>query len=99
VSEVAYEDLETLSTFLRDNYNYNTGAFEGYSRAQNSDKATVRLDWNASQNHRVSVKYNYLKSYRDVNQVPVVRCRAAVTRPDPPALLRRLLPDQQQPES
>jgi hypothetical protein len=67
VSEVAFNDLETLSNFLQANYNYNTGPFEGYSRAQDSDKATVRLDWNASQNHRVSVKYNYLKSYRDVN--------------------------------
>ncbi|MEJ7658715.1 MAG: hypothetical protein WKG07_03370 [Hymenobacter sp.] len=40
--------------------------YEGYSLAANSDKITAKLDWNISHNHRFNIKYNYLKSYRDV---------------------------------
>ncbi len=59
-------DLNTLSNFLSTNYGYNAGPYEGYTLASNSDKATIKLDWNISQNHRFNIKYNYLKSYRDV---------------------------------
>jgi hypothetical protein len=66
VSGVAASDLDALSTFLTSNYGYNPGPYEGYTLASNSDKITAKLDWNISQNHRFNVKYNYLKSYRDV---------------------------------
>ena len=59
-------DLDALSSFLTTNYNYNPGAYEGYQLASNSDKITAKLDWNISANHRFNIKYNYLKSYRDV---------------------------------
>jgi hypothetical protein len=67
VSQASAEDLEGLSSFLRERYGYNTGPYENYDLEQNSDKATARLDWNINQNHKLNVKYNYLKSYRDVN--------------------------------
>ena len=60
-------DLEGLGTFLQTKFNYSPGAFENYQLAQNSDKATAKIDWNITNNHKLSVKYNYLKSYRDVN--------------------------------
>ena len=66
VSQASDADLTTLSNFLMTNYNYNPGAYQGYSLASNSDKITAKLDWNISQNHRFNIKYNYLKSYRDV---------------------------------
>ncbi|TDN37653.1 TonB-dependent receptor [Hymenobacter sp. UV11] len=66
ISQASDADLTTLSKFLMTNYNYNPGAYQGYSLASNSDKITAKLDWNISSNHRFNVKYNYLKSYRDV---------------------------------
>ena len=65
-SAASARDLTNLSSFLRDNYGYDPGAFENYSLRTFSRKATAKLDWNISANHRLSIKYNYLKSYRDV---------------------------------
>ncbi|MDJ0365677.1 TonB-dependent receptor [Hymenobacter sp. H14-R3] len=66
VSQASARDLDALSSFLTQNYNYSPGAYQGYSLASNSDKITAKLDWNISANHRFNIKYNYLKSYRDV---------------------------------
>jgi hypothetical protein len=66
VSNIQASDLNALSSFLTTSYGYNPGPYEGYTLASNSDKLTAKLDWNISQNHRFNVKYNYLKSYRDV---------------------------------
>ena len=66
VSQASADDLNTLSNFLTTNYGYNPGTYQGYSLASNSDKITAKLDWNISANHRFNIKYNYLKSYRDV---------------------------------
>jgi hypothetical protein len=59
-------DLDLLGSFLSTNYGYNAGPYEGFVLAANSDKLTAKLDWNISANHRFNIKYNYLKSYRDV---------------------------------
>jgi hypothetical protein len=67
VSSARAADLDELRTFLIDTYGFDPGPYEGYKLASNSDKATARIDWNVTNNHKLSVKYNYLKSYRDVN--------------------------------
>jgi hypothetical protein len=67
VSSANASDLDALSTFLKTKYNYNTGAYEGYDRRNYSDKFTAKVDWNISTNHKLNVKYNYLKSYADIN--------------------------------
>ena len=67
VSRASYADLTNLGSFLQDKYGYNAGPFENYNQRTFSRKATAKLDWNISSNHRFSIKYNYLKSYRDVN--------------------------------
>ncbi len=66
VSQADGAALDALSTFLFEKYDYSTGPYEGYNLEQNSDKATFKLDWNISTNHKFSIKYNYLDSYRDV---------------------------------
>lgn len=65
-SSASAADLNVLSTFLQDKYGYSTGPYEGYKLAQNSDKITAKLDWNINSKNTFSIKYNYLKSYRDV---------------------------------
>ena len=67
VSRASYTDLTNLGSFLQDKYGYNAGPFESFNQRTFSRKATAKLDWNISSNHRLSIKYNYLKSYRDVN--------------------------------
>ncbi|WP_449404425.1 hypothetical protein [Hymenobacter glacialis] len=67
VSNASGTQLDILSSFLQREYGYNPGPYESYSLRSNSDKATVKLDWNISNNHRFNIKYNYLKSLSDIN--------------------------------
>jgi hypothetical protein len=66
ISQVSENQLNTLSNFLSTNYNYNTGPYQGFSQRQNSDKLTVKLDWNITNNHRFNIKYNLLRSVADI---------------------------------
>ncbi|SFQ61817.1 TonB-dependent receptor [Hymenobacter arizonensis] len=65
-SAAAARDLDILRSFLVTNYGYDPGAYENYDLRTFSRKATAKLDWNITSNHRLSLKYNYLNSYRDV---------------------------------
>jgi hypothetical protein len=66
ISAVSADSLTQLSDWLQRNYGYETGPFEGYNFKTQSDKILAKLDFNLSQNHKLSVRYNYLKSFREV---------------------------------
>jgi len=66
VTRVAAADLDALSKFLKDKFDYNTGAYENYPLATESRKGMAKIDYNINKNHRVSMRFNYLKSFRDV---------------------------------
>lgn len=66
ISQAKAEDLEALSTFLKTKYSYEAGSFENYNFETNSDKITVRLDWNINRKHTFNVNYYYLRSDRNV---------------------------------
>ena len=55
-------DLDAISNYLRDEYGYETGPYQGYDNESGNKRFVVRLDWNINQNHRVSVRYNQVKS-------------------------------------
>ncbi|GAA4029284.1 TonB-dependent receptor [Hymenobacter glaciei] len=65
-SAATAQDLNALSNFLQQQFNYNPGAYQDYVLRQNSDKITARLDWNINNDHRFNIKYNYLKSFADI---------------------------------
>jgi hypothetical protein len=62
VSRPTADELTTISNFLRENYNYETGAFDNYDFESENTKLTGRLDWNINQNHRVSLRYSQVES-------------------------------------
>ncbi|MEX8546761.1 MAG: carboxypeptidase regulatory-like domain-containing protein [Mucilaginibacter sp.] len=66
VSQVTAADLNTLKDFLQTKYGYNAGAYENYQLRTQSDKIAAKLDWNINDNNTLSIKYFYLKSFRDV---------------------------------
>ena len=66
VSQASESQLNNLSNFLQNQFGYAAGPYQGYNQAQNSDKITAKLDWNISQNHRLNVKYNLLRSVADI---------------------------------
>lgn len=60
------DSLQRLRDFLINTYNYDPGVWEGYDLATFSAKATARLDYNIDENQKVFLRFNYLRSYRDV---------------------------------
>jgi len=66
VSQVSAADLNTLKDFLQTKYGYNAGPYENYQLRTQSDKIAAKLDWNINDNNTLSIKYFYLKSFRDV---------------------------------
>lgn len=54
--------LNTVSDYLKRTYNYETGAYQGYSNVASNEKIFARLDWNIVKNHRFSIRYNQVES-------------------------------------
>ncbi len=65
-TRVLSSDLDALSTYLLNNYNYATGPYENYDNETTSDKFLLKLDYNISRDHKLSVRYNSLKSSTDI---------------------------------
>lgn len=66
VTRVLRSDLDELSRFLREKFNYETGPYEGYNNETRSDKFLTRLDYNINDNHKLSMRYTHLNSKTDV---------------------------------
>lgn len=66
VSAVSADSLDALSKFLFDTYRYETGPYEGYNFNTESDKILAKLDYNINESHKLSFRYNRLKSFREI---------------------------------
>ncbi len=51
--------LNELSNFLINEYNYNPGGFENNTASLESDRFLYKLDWNASDNHKISFRHSF----------------------------------------
>jgi hypothetical protein len=56
------DSLAALASFLKQNYNYDPGAFQGYSYITESKRFSVKLDWNINTNNTFTFKFNMLRS-------------------------------------
>ncbi|WP_235920991.1 TonB-dependent receptor [Foetidibacter luteolus] len=65
VSQATASSLDSLRQFLVDKYGYDPGQYQDYTYRTQSDKVTVKLDWNINNSNTFTIKYNYLKSFRD----------------------------------
>ena len=65
VSQADAATLDAIANYLKTNYKYDPGAYQGYNYDTHSDKLTVKLDWNIDKNNTLSAKYFYLKSFAD----------------------------------
>jgi hypothetical protein len=62
VSRPLASDLDLYSTFLKENYGYDTGPYQGYNNESGNTRFVARLDWNINQNHRINVRYSQVES-------------------------------------
>ncbi len=66
VTRVLASDLDALSSYMASNFGYATGPYQGYDNETKSSKYLVKLDYNINQNHKLSLRYNFLDSETDV---------------------------------
>jgi hypothetical protein len=65
-TRVKETDLNEVSALVKSKFGYDTGAFQNYDLNTSSHKALVRLDYNVSMKHKLSARFNVLKSKREV---------------------------------
>ena len=65
VSRVLQSDLDLIRQRLQSVYGYDPGAYQGFNYRTYSDKFLAKLDWNINPQNTFSIRYNYLKSYRE----------------------------------
>jgi hypothetical protein len=71
VSRVLESDLTNIRRRLIDVYGYDPGSFRDFTYRTYSDKFLAKLDWNINQKNTFSLRYNYLKSYREQGPHPI----------------------------
>lgn len=65
-TRVTAKDLDDISKLVKEKWGYETGVYDNYVNETKSDKGLFKLDYNISNGHRLSFRYNFLKSTRDV---------------------------------
>ncbi|OLC74477.1 MAG: TonB-dependent receptor [Gemmatimonadetes bacterium 13_1_40CM_4_69_8] len=66
VTRVLASDLDALSSYLKNNFNYVTGPYQGYDFKVPSTRVLARLDYNLSDRNKLSLRYNLLNSSSDI---------------------------------
>jgi hypothetical protein len=62
-ARVYADSLIAFSKLLRSEYAYETGKYENWGGDNEfNNKALIKLDWNISKNHKLTVRYNYSES-------------------------------------
>jgi hypothetical protein len=62
VTRVLASDLDTLSAYLRQNFQYETGGYENLDDETPAKRYLVRGDYNLNNSNKISVRYNQLES-------------------------------------
>ncbi|MEX2089511.1 MAG: carboxypeptidase regulatory-like domain-containing protein, partial [Bacteroidota bacterium] len=66
ITRVLESDLTGLSSYLRSNFGYETGPFQGYDHEIPATRFLIRFDYNYDDNNKFSLRYTHLDSETDV---------------------------------
>ncbi|MCH6201686.1 carboxypeptidase regulatory-like domain-containing protein [Aquiflexum sp. LQ15W] len=65
-TRVLASDLIGLSSYLRNNFGYETGPFQNYDHTILATKFLAKIDYNINDKNKLSVRYNHLDSSSDI---------------------------------
>lgn len=65
-SRVTEADMNEFAAILKERYGYDAGSYNDYSGGNTNYKALVRIDWNISKAHKLSIRYNYTTDKEDM---------------------------------
>lgn len=66
VTRVLSSDLNALSNYLKSNFGYDPGPYQGYDHVTPSTRFLAKLDYNIDNKNKVSLRYTHLDSFTDV---------------------------------
>jgi len=66
VTSVLESDIQAVQSRLRDYWNYEPGAYQGYNHLTSNNKLLIKLDWNISNKHKATLRYNMLDAWKDI---------------------------------
>jgi len=66
ITRVLASDLDQLSTFLKERFNYETGPYQGYFHETPATRFIAKLDYNINERNKMSIRYNHLESFADI---------------------------------
>lgn len=64
-TRVLKSDLDSLSAFLKSNFDYDTGPYTGWNQSTPSTRLITKIDFNANESNKFSLRYIYLDSKSD----------------------------------
>ena len=62
ISRTTLRDLARVSEHVKGKYGYDTGSYTNFPADENNYKLLARLDWNITNDHHLSLRYNYTKN-------------------------------------
>jgi hypothetical protein len=65
VSPIPADTARLMQTVLRDKYGYDPGSFDPIAAKRESNKLFARLDFNLSNEHKLTVRHNYVDAFDD----------------------------------
>ncbi|WP_158730312.1 MULTISPECIES: carboxypeptidase-like regulatory domain-containing protein [unclassified Flavobacterium] len=65
LSAPTFQQMQDLSTFLQQKFNYTTGPWENYDAEKISKKFLAKIDWNINDNNKFSIRYVHHDSSSD----------------------------------
>ncbi|MFZ4619033.1 MAG: TonB-dependent receptor [Bacteroidota bacterium] len=65
-TRVLQSDLDALSSFLKTNFGYETGPYQGYDNETPAMRLLAKMDYNMDDNNKIILRYIHLDSKTDV---------------------------------
>lgn len=72
ISRVQASVMDAIRQRMKDQYNYETGPYEGYIFNTDNNKVLAKLDWNLNTSNTLTFRWNYLDAKRDLGPHPFV---------------------------
>ncbi|HWK90081.1 MAG TPA: carboxypeptidase regulatory-like domain-containing protein [Longimicrobium sp.] len=66
ITRVKATDLDALATYLRTNFDYESGPYQNYDHETPARRFLGKLDFNLNENNKLSLRYTHLDSRTDV---------------------------------
>jgi hypothetical protein len=71
-SRVSSTTMDAMRQRMIAVYGYDPGLYEGFIHKTDNDKLIMKLDWNISEAHNLTFRYNYLKAFQEKPPHPFV---------------------------